>query len=140
MHILVCIDDDGGLLFNHRRQSRDRQVISDMINTTKQAETCLWIDPFSEKLLAAQSEEAVCPLQIAEDFLSRAAEEDYCFVENAALKEYEDRIRSVTVYRWNRKYPADTFFDLDLTLWQKESSTDMAGSSHERITKEVYRK
>lgn len=27
MTIIVCIDDNGGLLFNNRRQSRDRLVI-----------------------------------------------------------------------------------------------------------------
>ena len=24
MRVIVCVDDNGGMLFNHRRQSRDR--------------------------------------------------------------------------------------------------------------------
>ena len=31
MKLIVCIDDNGGVAFNHRRQSRDRFLIDDII-------------------------------------------------------------------------------------------------------------
>ena len=44
------------------------------------------------------------------------------------------------VYKWNRRYPATTFLDLDpvkngLRLAER---TDFVGSSHDAITKETY--
>ena len=31
MKIIVCLDDYGGMLFNSRRQSRDRMLIDDIM-------------------------------------------------------------------------------------------------------------
>ena len=32
MQIIVCVDDRGGMLFNKRRQSRDRVLIADVLS------------------------------------------------------------------------------------------------------------
>jgi hypothetical protein len=44
------------------------------------------------------------------------------------------------VYRWNRRYPGDVFFDLDVSAapWRCVETEEFVGSSHEKITKEVY--
>ena len=65
---------------------------------------------------------------------------DYCFVEDTALKSYERWIEKIIVFRWNRAYPADQSFDLDLCggNWKLSESDEFAGYSHERITMEVY--
>ena len=54
----------------------------------------------------------------------------------------QDRIEEVIVYKWNRRYPTDTYFDLDLAAlgFRLASSEEFAGYSHEKITKETYRK
>jgi len=41
------------------------------------------------------------------------------------------------LYRWNRTYPADLYFTLSLEGWTLERREEFAGSSHEKITKEV---
>lgn len=141
MQVIVCIDDDGGMLFHQRRQSRDRILIEDILEATAKAGKVLWISPFSERLFSREVIEELRPLiTTSDDFLDQAQPDDFCFVENRPLKSYEEAIESIIIYRWNRKYPADTFFDIDLEKWQKESSTDFAGSSHEKITREIYRK
>jgi hypothetical protein len=48
------------------------------------------------------------------------------------------RVDAVTVYRWNRHYPSDRKLDLDLSAYKLYTNTEFAGSSHEKITKEVY--
>ncbi len=53
---------------------------------------------------------------------------------------YEDRIEKVILFKWNRNYPADTFFSLDLSGYTLEKTEDFAGNSHEKITKEIYRR
>ena len=43
------------------------------------------------------------------------------------------------MFRWNRDYPADTYFDLSLESgWTRTETSEFAGSSHETITKEIY--
>ena len=56
------------------------------------------------------------------------------------LLPYLPRIRSITLYHWNRSYPGDSFFDipLDSPHWKLLERQNMTGHSHEKITKERY--
>ena len=47
MNIIVCLDDNLGMLFNKRRQSKDRRVLEDIEKFTNE----VLISPFSENLL-----------------------------------------------------------------------------------------
>ena len=78
MNIFVCIDDNQGMMFNKRRQSRDAKVMEDVWSMTDK----LWIHSFSEKLLENESEKLV----VDDMFLENAQAGDYCFVENQHLK------------------------------------------------------
>ena len=137
MTVIVCLDDRGGMAFNHRRQSRDRVVLDDMVQTS--AGHALWMSPASARLFAGQD---VPGLRAAEDFLDRAGAEDFCFVEDRPVLPWRARIRGVVLYRWGRVYPADLRFDLPLDSgdWALERCTVFAGHSHKTITKEVYRR
>ncbi len=88
---------------------------------------------------AAQFAET-CDFSVAEDFLEKAAPEDYCFVENADIVPYAGRVAGVILYRWNRAYPSDVKFPVALfeDRWKLESTVEFAGSSHDLITREVY--
>ena len=70
----------------------------------------------------------------------KAADENWCFIENLPVAEYKDEIETVVIYHWNRHYPGDFFFDLELDSYSLESSEELVGSSHEKITKETYRR
>lgn len=130
MKIVVCLDDNNGLLFNNRRQSSDKEVIKDIIQTAKGK---LFINTFSKKLFMD------FPCVIVDDlFLYNARQEDYCFVENLSIKNYEDRINEIIIYYWNRSYPADMFFDIDLSQFTLVLFNEFVGNAHEKITKEVY--
>ena len=73
-------------------------------------------------------------------FLSKSSKGEYCFVENNALMPYEKWIEKLIVFRWNRNYPYDTELDIDLSKWNLEGSTEFVGSSHSKISMEVYAK
>ena len=75
---------------------------------------------------------------VDETFLSEAANGEYCFVENKELKPFEKWIEKMIVFRWNRSYPADQTFDIDLSKWQLSEVSEFEGNSHEKITVEVY--
>ena len=135
---IVCLEERRGMQFGGRRVSRDRVV------TEKICELCegktLWMNPASEKLFAEQKESGKVTLQAAADFLEQAGEGEYCFVENTGLQAVEAKIEKIIVFWWNRHYPSDRKFDLDLSKWNKVSEEEFAGYSHEKITKEVYEK
>ena len=95
----------------------------------------LWISPYTAKLFGADTAVRLC---IAEDCLERAAEDDYCFAEVHDPAPYLNRVQQVILYHWNRVYPADRYFTLPETGWTKQSETEFAGSSHEKITEEVF--
>ena len=145
MKVIVCVDDGNGMLFNKRRQSQDRVLRDDVQKMT--AGQKLWMNAYSARQFqeGSQTGENVtgvsetAALIVTEDFLRQAGENDFCFVENEKLLPYSDRITEVVVYRWNRSYPGDFHLDLDLKQWRLVQTTEFAGYSHEKITKEIYR-
>lgn len=134
MEVIVCLDDRGGMSFNHRRQSRDRTVIEDICRLL--GARPLWMDTRSQTLFTG----TLCAASVhaSPAFLDEAPEEAVCFVEEAALTPYVERIERLVIYRWNRHYPADVYFDLSLETWRLVHRDEWQGYSHERITKEEY--
>lgn len=50
--------------------------------------------------------------------------------------------RRQSLFRWNRVYPADQYFDRSLLTcgWTLRETEEFPGFSHAKITKEVYKK
>lgn len=94
----------------------------------------IWMNEYSSELFRTYSGD----ISVSERFLEEAGEEEYCFVENVPIQEYKDEIQTVVLYRWNRKYPADIRFAIDLSRWKMVECVEFSGHSHEKITKEVY--
>ena len=130
MKVIICVDNEMGIAFNHRRQSRDRILIEDVIKMTEKALFCA---PCSRTLLEAHPH-----LIVSETPLDDAMEESYVFAEMLSLSAYAEKIDTLVLYRWNRTYPSDKTFDLDLSHFTLISSENFVGYSHEKITKEVY--
>lgn len=133
MKLIVCLDERKGMMFNNRRQSRDRVLIDNMIKMI--GDDKLYIAPYSESLF----ENKEIKLKVKKNPL-KAADENWCFIENLPVAEYKDEIETVVIYHWNRHYPGDFFFDLELDSYSLESSEELVGSSHEKITKEIWNK
>lgn len=133
MKLIVCLDERKGMMFNNRRQSRDRVLIDNMIEMI--GDDKLYIAPYSESLF----ENKEIKVKVKKNPL-KAADENWCFIENLPVAEYKDEIETVVIYHWNRHYPGDFFFDLELDSYTLESSEELVGSSHEKITKEIWNK
>lgn len=133
MLLITVVDASGGLLFNHRRQSQDRLLRARILDLTGDAP--LWMDQYTASLF----DPPAANIRVAEDFLEQAGPGEYCLLEDRNAAPYLEKIEKIILYRWNRAYPGDFFFDIDVNQgWQKVSSTDFAGSSHDKITEEVY--
>lgn len=135
MHIIICLDDDNGMLFHDRRQSQDVKLRADVLE--RLGERMLWMNAYSARQFA-DAEDA--RIYISDSFLEEAGKDDFCFVENQPLLPYEAQIQEVICYRWNRRYPSDVKLDLSLEGWNVMEETEFAGKSHERITRTVYRR
>lgn len=130
MKAILCLDDNGGMAFNHRRQSRDRCVTDRILQLC--AGRPLRLSPYSVKIFPTGN------VLASDDYLSSAGDDDYCFVELDRLAPYEMSLKGIIIFRWNRVYPADLHFDLDLSKWRLATSEEFPGYSHEKITMEVY--
>lgn len=129
MNIALCVDDDMGMLFNSRRQSRDRELIKDFAETV--GENKIFIAPYSEILFQEYN------VTTDEKMLDVAGENDFCFVEKENILPFSSKINKLIIYKWNRKYPSDFTFLMPEGFTLAETY-DFKGSSHEKITKEVY--
>lgn len=128
----VCIEDRGGMLFNHRRVSRDRAQQTDLLLYC--AGRRLWMNAYSAALFSQDAEN----ITVDEDFLHKAADGEVCFVEDQLLLPVLERLEALVVYHWNRTYPSDFKLDLDLGCFVLTEQTEFPGNSHETITREIY--
>ncbi len=137
MILMVAVDGNNGMLFNKRRQSQDRALRDRILALTAQSR--LWVNHYTEKQFA-QDGQIAGHLNVDDDFINEAAPGEYCFVENIPTSQYEKWVEQIILFKWNRKYPSDFFFDIDLTsgAWHLISTEDFSGCSHDKITMEVY--
>ena len=129
MTLYICLDDRNGLQFNKRRQSRDAAALEDI---RSQLTGDLLIDPFSEKLIRETEIPYVLAPETAMDY----------FAENIPAPEVLEETCKIVIYRWNRHYPSDIRWEPDLTAmgFTLKETTQFPGTSHEKITREVYGK
>lgn len=133
MIAIVCVDEKMGVAFNKRRQSRDSALTKKIVEILEGK--MLYISPYSEKLF-----EGIHPLTISEDYLREVPKDGYCFVEREELSGFEEKIEKLFLVKWNRVYPRDKVLRLRFEEYQLTEYFDFVGSSHEKITVEVYEK
>ncbi len=134
MTLFVCVDDDMGVLFNRRRQSKDRVLRARMLSLAKGH--ILYVSSFTAK----QFEEGEEGYTVCDFYEKKAKKGDFIFAEDHEI--FLEGVTRLILYRWNRSYPADRFFRFDA---EKEGfvlleTTDFVGSSHDKITEEIYLK
>ena len=138
MIIIAVTDDQGGMMFNQRRQSQDRVLRERILALTRDSR--LWMNAYTRRQFSDIEEDAAARISADDGFLEKAAPGEFCFVENTASAPYEERTEKIILFRWNRRYPGDFFFDVDVTLppWKLAETEEFPGFSHEKITMEVY--
>lgn len=129
MIVALCVDDNMGMLFFGRRQSRDKAVLDDFLKAAEEGKA--YIRSFSAKLFDGRE------VIIDDDCLENAGEDDYCFIENADISPYASKISRIILYKWNRDYPYDFTFKMP-DGFQLLNTYEFTGNSHDNITREEY--
>ena len=90
----------------------------------------LLIAPFSEKLIQEAGIPYVLPPEKAENF----------FAEDVPSEELLEQTKKIVIYRWNRHYPSDIRWEPDLIAmgFVLKETAEFPGTSHDKITREVY--
>lgn len=131
MQVIITVENRNGMLFNHRRVSRDQKVSERILAYCKEKK--LWMNAYSAKLFENNPQ-----IRVSETFLEQ--KDVICFVEDQDVTPYLPEIDTIILFHWNRDYPADFFFTVDLSEWNRIHQEEFAGKSHEKITMEVYKK
>ena len=121
MIIILCLDNNNGMMFNDRRQSQDRGLREYIAEMTKGEK--VYMNAYTEKLYEEINDPVVC-----EDFLHKAGKGETCIV---------DQIEEIVIFCWNKVYPSDQVLDVDLEEWKLAEEEQIEGSTHE-ITKQIY--
>ncbi len=124
-----------GISFNSRRQSKDKELIARLCSQADGRR--ILIKEYSARLFEGTGADAcVC------DSFESAGERDLVFIECEEPTKYMKAAERVIVYRWNRLYPSDTVLadTPDKLGFALCGTCDFEGSSHERITEEIWKK
>ncbi len=135
MTVIVCIGDGRGTTFFGRRLTTDSKIRSMILSFANEGKTVM------NAYTASQFKDSSDKIDVTEDVFSRG-KGSVCLVEDVDPAPQAELIDTLVIYRWNRKYPVDRPFGIypfeeGMVL---ESIRDVAGSSHERVTEEIWKK
>ena len=133
MKLIACIAKNKGMTFLGKRLSRD-SVLREKILELSHGKRLL-MNSYSAKQF-----EDISAITVDDDFLNMASDNDFCFIED--VNPDIQNIDSIYLFNWNRDYPADFFFEIEPKEcgFKRVSSQDFKGSSHEKITLDIYKK
>lgn len=136
MKIIVVVDDSYGMMFNKRRQSRDK-VLCEKVATLV-SDNVLWMNAYTH-LLFNGMDLKIC---VDEEFLSKVELGEYCFVEDKKVSSYINQVEEIVIFHWNRKYPSDLKLDFipEKNNFVCVDVEEFVGNSHEQITMERWKR
>ncbi|MEG0367089.1 MAG: hypothetical protein RR585_09655 [Coprobacillus sp.] len=134
MKIIVCLDERNGMMFNHRRLSQDVMVRRDILKNMNGRK--LFMNNYSYQMF--KDDEFIKNIYIEENM--PLLNDEYQFIEDKPLIHYAHDIQQIVIYYWNRRYPSDVQFDIDINdgNWRLLLDDEIVGNSHDKITKRIF--
>jgi hypothetical protein len=126
--LIMCVSKNGGISFNNRRQSRDEEVGKDIIALTGGK---IFASEYTAKLF-----DGIGKVEICDD--CKTLSDQYYFAEKKMPQVDDKSVSEVVLYHWNREYPADNFFDMDLKGFRLKETVEFSGKSHECVRREIW--
>lgn len=131
--VILTVDDKDGVSFDGKRQSRDREIVKDICSSL---DCKIYLTEYSSRLFGDFKDRT----EICDNPILKCPDGAAAFLEGHPIGPYIESIGKVILYKWNKVYPADDFFDAREVLEAGSliTSLEFNGFSHEKITKEVY--
>ena len=138
MKVIYVLDKNNGVLFNHRRQSRDAFLVENIVNKINQENGTLYVSDYSKKLFEGTD---VSIHSLTEFNLSVAKENDFVFIENEdiQLDDFKGEL-DYYFYKWPSVYPSDKKIELPLNDAEVVKKETFSGNSHDEIYLEIWRR
>ena len=145
MKLIICVDDNFGMMFNKRRQSQDRTLREKLIELCENS--VLWMNEYSSNqfqngidTIVKLKDEYNCDVKVENEMISYAGADDYCFIENIDINDHiVNNTNEILLVKWNREYPSDMYFNKTyLDAFTLNDTITFTGYSHEEITIERY--
>ena len=133
MILIVCVDEKNGMMFNNRRQSKDRILSEHILKIVDNKK--IWMNSYSKSAFEGQES---LNIAVDDNFIEKINKDEYCFVENIDVNTMINKVDKIIVYNWNRHYPADRYFNINIEEWVVDSENEFQGSSHEKISEKIY--
>ena len=133
--LVALLDDGGGMMYNDRRQSRDRELISELMQSVSGT---VHIAQYSTQLFLPYPDR----IKVCEDPLGQCGDGGICFIEDPRLIPSLSEVSTLIIYRWGKLYPKDLSFgyDPDKEGFTLTEESELVGSSHDKIWKGIYKR
>lgn len=123
-------------MFNNRRQTKDRiviQKIKEIVNKEN-----LHLSNYSLSLFQDNNSLEDTEIVLCNESEIESKESDYYFIEDFSPKDYEKMAKRIVLFCWNKTYPADSFFNIDLSKYELKEEVEFEGYSHDNISMKIY--
>ena len=132
--IIFTLDDRNATRFHNKRQSRDAVVAKHIADTYKSVPIYI-----QKKSISFFDDLEDQPDFIIFDSITEVPKDAVVFMEEPVHSiDLFLWTENIHVFRWNRIYPSLITDRIDLTNFHKSVIQEFAGSSHEKITEEIY--
>lgn len=131
MKLVVCLDDNFGILFNKRRQSSDEIQRIDLKNIIKEKK--VYLTEYSFDLY----KDLNLDFEIIDENSSNFLDDSFFIYEGEFLEKVIEKVDEIICYFWNRDYPFDESFEI-LENFKLIESFDFKGKSHDKITRKIF--
>lgn len=132
MTVIICVDNNGGILFNGKRQSKDRIFRKYLLDIVEKKNSRIAMLPYTYSQF--KEDEGKELTDVKEEF---SFDEDYIFLERAIPILWE-KVNNLILCCWNRDYPADEYFNLPIGVECILRNTEEIVSDSHTLTIETY--
>lgn len=127
--VAICIDKRNGRMFYGKRTSTDEEVRHRLLSMPDK----LYVDEYTAKQFTDNDNKE--KLVITEH--PESIDDGMAFLEKQDIPGDADRI---IIFRWDKRYPADKFFDFRFDGWRKIKKDEFPGHAHEKVEMEIWEK
>ena len=132
MTVIICVDNNGGILFNGKRQSKDRIFRKYLLDIVEKENCRIAMTPYTYGQFQEDKRKEQIDVKNIFSF-----DEDYIFLEQSIPISWE-KVNNLILCCWNRDYPTDEYFNLPIGVECVLRKTEEIVSDSHTLTIETY--